>query len=204
MRINDPKDNSEDLLSEYDIPRKREFRYQSWIALGILWVGIIFSLSFGIILSPKVLIATIITVFATILMFVNSERGILIVTFAILIGVFGVVHYAPFRLGISFGIGSLKVWIDVLLLTILVGHYLLNKKIILADLSEAFKRKGCIYAEEQISVSRERVNEFKNKFKEKSLAELEKIAKSERHILEARLACKELIDDVQGSARSNS
>jgi len=163
----------EDLISKKE--NNIQSKILSWTSIIILWFGIGYSFSFGY-LTKQDLAAIILLAVVSLICNINFEIGVKITLGLIIAGVFNMVEFLPIKYEISIGTDVFMISIDIILLLVLMIHYLTNK-LYFAKYLDYFSVVEQ-YQDEIKTPNRSRINNFKTRFSNKDIAELEAISKT--------------------------
>jgi len=166
--------NSEILDNGFENGDKRKgIQIVNWISIIILWAGIGYCGTSGLLSETKVIAAIVLLVLSTGVMYFNYELGVKITLGTILIGIINLVDFFPGETFIYFEINAIKIEFEFKdrLFGIGVIHYFTNRKVLSKFLKDLFNRE--LSEEERKSAQRSRINGFKRRFEELSDKEIE-------------------------------
>ena len=186
--------NSEILDDEFITKgEKEQSKIVKWLSIMILWAGIGFCGSNGLLGELKVIVAIVLLTLSTVVTYFNYELGVKITFWVILIGMINLIDFFPVKYLISFGLNTIEIGFEFLLFGIGIIHYSTHKREISKFLRKLVARE--ISEEEIRSAQRSRINGFKGRFSNKPTSELEVIANNDRLVPEAVKAAEELIQE---------
>lgn len=175
------------------LPKRYNPSILNWASIIILWIGIGFCFSEGLIGEVKVLIATTLLVLATIVTFLNYKLGVRLTIMVILLGTISLIEFFPTKYFISFGINTIDLGFEISLFGVGLIHYFTNREELYKSLKNFVNPE--ISEEELKATKRSKVNGFKRRFSNKRVEELEMIANNEQLVPDAIKAARELLDE---------
>lgn len=184
----------EELLDDLDAQVQPERQSTlSWLAIALLWLGIVLMVVFGNFFHPRVLGGALVLLIATIGKYFYPKPGNILAAVVIFIGAADLLYFYPFNYIFALEIGSFALGIDLVLLFILLLHVWANK----ATFSEFYKSvRGDDRTEaEVLTIHQSKLLQFKRRFADKTLAELKVMTSNERLVPEAIEAAKALVEE---------
>ncbi len=169
----------------------------NWTSILILWMGIGYCIFNGLLGEVKVIIAIVLLVISTAVTQVNYKLGVRITLGVILIGVFNLVDFFPIKYFFSFGIQSIALGFELVLFAVALVHYFTNRIELSGFFKDLFDQE--VPEEEIQAIRRLKIDGFKKRFADKSIAELEMIVESNHLVPEAVEAARELIEESEES-----
>lgn len=173
--------------------RKRKFNPSNWFAIGILWIGIIVCLQSGLIKDIQVIIAILLLIVSTVMIYRNPRLGIRITLGVILLGVLSIVRFFPTQYFIGFGIGALKIGFEFIMFSIGLIHYYANRSELSTFLKDLFNRE--VSEKDLQAIERIRIENFKKRFLSKTVKELQDIVNKKELLPEAVKAAEEILEE---------
>lgn len=177
---------------------KLKAQYINWISLIILWIGVAIYFINGFDLNTKFVFGVFLLVISTILTGTNYVIGTKFTFVSIILGIFSLVNYWPSPYTLSFGIASIFINIEVLILIIGIIHYFSNRKVLSVLLNKELSE------DELVAEERKTINGYRESFKNKGIEELKTIANNEKLIPQAIIAAEELIEIIKNEEDSNT
>jgi hypothetical protein len=170
---------------------KAEAPIFSWIALFILWAGMISTFSEGLGDRTKVIAAVCCLSFATIATLVHRGFGVKATMLVLVLAMFRFLVFLPASYYVSFGIEYYQLGFDVLIFGFGLMHYIANRSV----LSQFFEDSGKTRLSEKEMRQRQiaKVETFKQRFTRKSVEELRLKTLNDELVPEAILAAEQLI-----------
>lgn len=192
--------NNDILDEDLVVESARSFRLVNFISIVILWMGIGVCAIFGLIGETKVLISAAILMLSTGITIYKVDWGAFVTLIVILAGMFNVLYFFPIKYSISFGIGAIGAGVEVILFGVAIIHSVLNWNELAMTIKDLLRVEKTEEVEEfsQRSV----IVGFKRRFASKQKYELEKMINNDKLVPEARMAAKELVDEIDVNSES--
>jgi hypothetical protein len=176
-----------DILDLPEVKKRKEYKTIHLTPLFLLWIGLLSLLLFKPFDQINFFIGLALLIANTVVTLIKREIGIFITGFVILSSVFELLDFFPFEI-VFFRLGRIGGF-DVLSALFLLSLYVILNEDIFFKYWDKIKPKQT----EPKTVDNSKVDHFKEKFKNKGFAELEKIAGNESMVSEARQAAQELL-----------
>ena len=166
--------NNEILDNGFENGDKRKgIQIVNWISIIILWVGIGYCGTSGLLSEIKVIAAIVLLLLSTATMYFNYELGVKITLGTILIGIINLADFFPSETFIYFETNAIKIEFEAepKLFGIGIIHYFTNREVLSKFLKDLLNIE---LSEEEIkSVQHSRINGFKRRFEKLSDKEIE-------------------------------
>ncbi|MFT4665720.1 MAG: hypothetical protein ACI8YQ_002822 [Polaribacter sp.] len=171
-----------------DQNRIKEPSFLQWLTIVFLWLCLVYSISEGLIIYPKIIVSIVFLAIATLVSFKNWKIGTTLILIILVLATLNIISFLPVTETISIHIGWFAFGFEKKFIIVLLVHIFLNRNWF--HLGKEFKM-----SDEEVQANFEsRVNRFVEKFASKSNAELEVIVESDKLIKEAKEAAQRILE----------
>jgi len=164
-----------------------------WIAILILWLGMMYYYSKGFSLENKIIAGTILLAIATLATYYKPYYGISFTFGITILGALNLVHFFHQQFLIGIGFSSFSIFLDLILFVVAAIQCITNRKSINEFFTKLLEREE--QPGEYRAIERAKINRFKTRFAGRSIQDLEKITINQDLLPEARKAAMELINE---------
>lgn len=167
--------------------------YLKWLALILLWAGVVSMLLSNLYTQPKVIAALALLSISTVASLFNYTLGVKFTFFTIILGVLKLIDFFPVEIGFDFRIGSLETGVNFILAGIAGLHYRTNDINLRLFLKSTFGSN--LSREDSEAIERMKIDGYKKRYSKKNNKQLELIRDSDKYTYEAQLAAEELLNE---------
>ncbi len=187
----------EDIIDDYFIekPKQSRLKWVGYASLVILCLGLFLCFRNGLLGNIKVLIAIVALSVTTGLTFYKPKIGLKVTMVLILLANFGLIRFFPFTVGVGLRIGSFLIGVEFIMMMVACLHIGTNWDEFSA-IPDQFTNKEKVQRKRE-EAAQQKINYFKSRFANKSIAELKVKAGDTSLLPEANRAARELLEEKQ-------